>query len=121
MQITIVTSEFFFFHSIQLTNAVIEDVALVLSVITDRDTEVQPSSPRNPFDASSRARLVQAVREIIELVRSVSYHISMWYTSNQTNIYVSIHIHHLVYFSNYSICSTVVFRHLRARQRCTDE
>ena len=57
----------FLFHSIQLTNAVIEDVALVLSAITDRDTEVQPSSPRNPFDASSRARSVHAVTEIVQL------------------------------------------------------
>ena len=65
--VAIFISVFCIFHSIQLTNAVIEDVALVLSVITDRDTEVQPSSPRNPFDASSRARLVHAVREIIQL------------------------------------------------------
>ena len=56
----IFTSVFFFriFHSIQLTNAVIKDVALVLSAITNRDNEVQPSSPRNAFDASSRARFV---------------------------------------------------------------
>ena len=45
-------------HVFQRTEGVIQDVALVLSAISDRDRVAQPSSSQNPFDASTRARLV---------------------------------------------------------------